>query len=315
MASASLNAVTIPFDDDHKEQPQQDMDDMNMNMQKRLSTVPSQETVTVPRMSEKLVIDDFNDKDFEKRMKTSPLIFYDLVIVNKYKQLLFNKVSGHAIENGVSAFLAASDIDCTPLLRSIAGIHCEELLYIEGKIVVRGKELLTEMKLAQNRIIAYVPSDPVLPDLITVQEIIRLAFILTENEEGNSNDIPERDNVSTILKTMELTNVKDMRVSQLSRLDYLKVAVAYCGLRSVAGIVLIENIYSELNIIEQKQLIRCIHRLSQIHKLSILTCMYEITLESVQQDYINHIILLSSIYNNGVSPIYEGTILESLQII
>ena len=97
-------------------------------------------------------------------------------------------------------------------------------------------------------------------------------------------------------------------------MDYLKVAIAYCGLRSKAGIVLIENIYDKLNIIEQKQLIRCIHRLSQVHQLSILTCGYELTLESIQQDHINHIILLSPV-PGGVTPIYEGTIQEALQTI
>ena len=98
-------------------------------------------------------------------------------------------------------------------------------------------------------------------------------------------------------------------------MDYLKVAIAYCGLRSKAGIVLIENIYCDLNIIEQKQLIRCIHRLSQVHKLSILTTMHELSLESIQQDHINHIILLSPVIPGGVTPIYEGSIQEILNTI
>lgn len=98
-------------------------------------------------------------------------------------------------------------------------------------------------------------------------------------------------------------------------MNYLKCAIAYCGLRSKAGIVLIENVYANLNIIEQKQLIRCIHRLSQVHKLSILTTMYEVTLESIQQDHINHIILLSPVIPGGITPIYEGSIQEALNTI
>lgn len=97
-----------------------------------------------------------------------------------------------------------------------------------------------------------------------------------------------------------------------SGLNYLKVAIAYCGLRSKAGIVLIENIYPEFNIIEQKQLLRCIHRLSQVHNLAVLSCIHELTKESIQQDHVNHIIVLSSSVPGGATPIFEGSIPQAL---
>eukprot|EP01083_Nonionella_stella_P134019 407692_1 len=303
--SESVTAVNIPF-----EQKQEEEEHRMRFENHELSAVP--ESASISRVSNSnLVLDEFTDHDLATRMRSSPLIFYNLVIVDRYKQLLFNKVSGHVIENGVSVLLSASNINTQPLLRAIAGVYNEDLLYMEGKIVIHGSSLLSEMKLAQNRVIAYVPEKPVLPDLITVREIIRLAFILTEGGQ-QYNDV---DTVRTIITTMELTHVSDMRVSQLSRMDYFKVAIAYCGLRSKAGVVLIENIYCQLNIIEQKQLIRCVHRLSHVHKLSILTTMYELTLESIQQDHINHMILLSGAVPGGVSPIYEGTIQEALQMI
>lgn len=220
--TTSASAVLIPFEHEQKMiEPHNDEEEHKR--ERGLSTVPSQETVTIPRASAKITIENFDDKDFEKRMKSSPLIFYDLTIVDKYKKLVFDKVTGHAIENGVTLLLAPSNIDTQPLLRAIAGIYSDELLYMEGKIIIQGKELLTEVKLAQKRIIAYVPKDPVLPDLITVQEIIRLAFILTEPEANGDENIRMRnadphntENVHTILKTMELTHLKDMIVSQLS---------------------------------------------------------------------------------------------------
>ena len=220
--TTSASAVLIPFDNEQK-MMEPEIDEEEQKRDRGLSTVPSQETLTIPRASAKITIDNFDDKDFDQRMKSSPLIFYDLTIVDKYKKLVFDKVTGHAIENGVTLLLAPSNIDTQPLLRAIAGIYSDELLYMEGKIIIKGKELLTELKLAQKRIIAYVPSDPVLPDLITVQEIVRLAFILTEPENNNDEQIRMRntdpnntENVYTILKTMELTHLKDMLVSQLS---------------------------------------------------------------------------------------------------
>ena len=187
----------------------------NSNINDNMTTSPMPTT-----LPQKMVIDDYNDPEYDQRMRSSSLMFYDLTVVDPTKRVLFNKLNGHVIQRGVTFILAPSNVDTQPLLRAIAGIHCPDVLYMEGQIVVKGKQLLTECKLAQKRIIAFVPKQPILPDLITVQELIRLAFILTEPDvESDAFDqrpADETENVRTILHTMELTAVKHHLVSQLS---------------------------------------------------------------------------------------------------
>ena len=103
---------------------------------------------------------------------------------------------------------------------------------------------------------------------------------------------------------MELTAARNRLVSLLAPLERRKAEVLYCGLGAASRVVLLEDVWRGLGLIAQKQLLRCLHRLCAAHSLSMLAGASRLSLESIQQGHVGHMMVLSPL--PGGAPRLRG---------
>ncbi|ETO29759.1 hypothetical protein RFI_07358 [Reticulomyxa filosa] len=278
--------------------------------------------------------------------------FYHITIVDQYRHTLFSNVSGNLIEDSLTLLLCPTNVNAIPfrsivhsnsymrtriciriLLRSLAGMSTDEKVYIEGRVIVEGHELTQEVELSKKRIVGYVPINPCLPELLTVQEIIRLALILTEADKPVDEPLNPMGHLLDILDMKDLANevihtlpsllslcisligtkikTKTKQNHFLTGLEYLKLAVAYCSIRCKARIVLIENILAELDSLERMYLMKYLSKLSKQSHLAIMLSVNECPYVVIEENLVDCVMLLSPL-PSGTTMVYQGQIKQAL---
>lgn len=172
------------------------------------------------------------------------------------EQVVLKNISFSLPEKTITALIGPNGAGKTVLLKTILG-----LFPYEGEIKIFGKNHLENLS-----IIGYVPQyyspDPSIP--LTVYEFLQL-----------TNNNPTK--INQILKEIDIENLKNKLISQLSGGQFERVLFARALLNDPQILILDEPI-SETDIVGQKEFYEIIKHLNQEKGVTILITSHEITI-------------------------------------
>ncbi len=171
-------------------------------------------------------------------------------------QEVIKNVSFSIDEGNITALIGPNGAGKTTLLKAILGI-----VPYQGKIKIFGEDHLKMLSF-----IGYLPQHFEINSMIplTVEE-----FLFLTN--------PIREKIDQVLKELDIENLKNKKIADLSGGQMERVLFARCLIHN-PKILLLDEPISETDVVNQKEFYEIIKHLNEKHRTTILIVTHEITI-------------------------------------
>lgn len=186
----------------------------------------------------------------------------------------------------------------TTLLHALAG-----LVPSTGTVTVGGLDPSQTARRAMSRVVALMPQRPVVPEGVTVTELVRLGRTPHVPRFGTES-AHDRDVADEIMARLDLTRLAHRRVTALSGGELQRVGLAR-ALAQEPQVLLLDEPTSALDIGHQQQVLDLVESMRAADGLTVVAAMHDLTLAA---QYARRLVLLA-----GGRVVADGTPREVLQ--
>lgn len=179
-------------------------------------------------------------------------------------------------ENKITSVIGPNGCGKSTLLKTIMRL----VPVSSGEIIIDGLPLnrYTSIELAKKT--AYLPQDKLIPDMTVMQMVLHGRFAyLTYPKKYSSKDIKIAEHA---LKTLDLLNLKDKNISELSGGQRQKAYIAM-ALAQQSPVILMDEPTTYLDIVHQLNLAKTIKEISD---KTIISVLHDLPLALKLSDYI-----------------------------
>jgi ABC-type multidrug transport system ATPase subunit len=205
----------------------------------------------------KPVIPDANQAEGETTPRSTGVLLQarELTIRTRAGENILSDISFHIEPGELVALTGMSGSGKSRLLQTLAGLSEPA----SGEVLIDSVSLYANRK-AYHPAIGYVPAEYPLPQNLTVEEVLQESATLRLPRRVTSRERKERN--MNLLQAVGLTQVRDRRVSSLSKYEKRKLSIAV-ELIGSPGLLLIDGSAERLAPFEEVQIIILLRELSR----------------------------------------------------
>lgn len=186
-------------------------------------------------------------------------------------------------ENKISVIIGANACGKSTLLKSMARL----IKPFEGKVVLDGKSITSIKPKKVARIMGLLPQIPVVPESITVADLVMRGRFPYQSFLGNQSEDDYRA-VATALKNMGIDSIAQRNVNELSGGQRQRVWIAM-ALAQETDILLLDEPTTYLDVTHQIEILDLLTKLNKKRGTTIVMVLHDINLSC---RYANHIIAI-----------------------